>query len=147
VCSVFLKALSSNCIHPEVSALPYPLLSLLGATTSLWQQMEMQQQTYCAIIIWPRRCSKSVWTLCWGTWFSEKHWWRANGWTGWSCWSLPTLVILWFYDSSLKLPSSFGSGMVFENMMVPVELRKGTFRLKCLIFAPRVKHHLDSRVA
>jgi len=37
--------------------------------------------------------------LCWGTWFSENHWWRANGWTWWSCGSFPTLVILWFYDS------------------------------------------------
>ena len=37
--------------------------------------------------------------LCWGTWFSENHWWRANGWTGWSCGSFPTLAILWFYDS------------------------------------------------
>jgi len=27
------------------------------------------------------------------------HWWRANGWTGWSCGSFPTLAILWFYDS------------------------------------------------
>jgi len=36
--------------------------------------------------------------LCWGTWFSENHWWRVNGWTGWSCGSFPTLVILWFYD-------------------------------------------------
>ena len=25
------------------------------------------------------------------------HWWRANGWTGWSCGSFPTLAILWFY--------------------------------------------------
>ena len=43
-------------------------------------------------------CSKSVWMLCWGTWFSGNHWWRANGWTGWSCGSFPTLAILWFYD-------------------------------------------------
>ena len=33
-----------------------------------------------------------------GTWFSENQWWRANGWTGWSCESFPTLAILWFYD-------------------------------------------------
>jgi len=44
-------------------------------------------------------CSKSVWMLCWGTWFSGNHWWRANGWTGWSCGSFSTLAILWFYDS------------------------------------------------
>jgi len=36
--------------------------------------------------------------LCWGTWFSENHWWRAKGWTGWSCGSFPTLAILRFYD-------------------------------------------------
>ena len=30
---------------------------------------------------------------------SGNHWWRANGWTGWSCGSFPTLAILWFYDS------------------------------------------------
>jgi len=46
----------------------------------------------------PWWCSKSVWLLCWGTWFSENHWWWANGWTGWSCGSFPTLAILWFYD-------------------------------------------------
>jgi len=53
-------------------------------------------------------------------------------------------------NPDLTLPSSSGSGMVFENMMVlwkPVELRMGIFKLKCLIFAPRVKHHLDSRAA
>ena len=48
----------------------------------------------------PWWCSKSVWMLCWGTWLSENHWWRANGWTGWSCGSFPTLAILWVYDLS-----------------------------------------------
>jgi len=48
----------------------------------------------------PWWCSKSVWMLCWGTWFSGNHWWRANGWTGWSCGSFPTLAILWFYIAS-----------------------------------------------
>jgi len=38
-----------------------------------------------------------IWMSCWGTWFSGSHWWRANGWTGWSCGSFPTLAILWFY--------------------------------------------------
>ena len=47
------------------------------------------------------RCSRNIWTLCWGTWFSEKYWWWVNGWTGWSCGSFPTLVILWFYDSMI----------------------------------------------
>jgi len=49
----------------------------------------------------PWWCLKSVWMLCWGTWFSGNHWWRANGWTGWSCGSFPTLAILWFYYSML----------------------------------------------
>ena len=48
---------------------------------------------------WSWWCSKSIWMLCWGTWFSENHWWWANGWTGWSCGSFPTLAFLWFYDS------------------------------------------------
>jgi len=48
---------------------------------------------------WAWWCSKSIWMLCWGTWFSENHWWWVNGWTGWSCGSFPTLAILWFYDS------------------------------------------------
>jgi len=51
----------------------------------------------------PWWCSKSVWMLCWGTWFSENHWWRAHGWTGWSCGSFPTLAILWFNDSMTLL--------------------------------------------
>ena len=48
---------------------------------------------------WPWRCSRNVWMLCWGTWFSENHWWWVNGRTGWSCGSFPTFVILWSYDS------------------------------------------------
>jgi len=47
----------------------------------------------------PHRCSRNVWTLCWGTRFSENRWWWVDGWTGWSCGSFPTLVILRFYDS------------------------------------------------
>jgi len=44
-------------------------------------------------------CSKSVWMLCWGTWFSENIGeGQTNGWTGWSCGPFPTLAILWFYD-------------------------------------------------
>jgi len=35
--------------------------------------------------------------FCWGTWYSENHWWRANTWTGWSRGTFPTLAILWFY--------------------------------------------------
>jgi len=50
--------------------------------------------------------------LCWGTWFSDNHWWWVDGWTGWSCGSFPTLVILWFYICLVRrwcllaLPSS-----------------------------------------
>ena len=69
----------------------------LGNTTSLkgWSGTGMG----CPERWWSHRawwCSKSVWMLCWGTWFSENPWWRANGWTGWSCGSFPTLAILWF---------------------------------------------------
>jgi len=53
----------------------------------------------------PWRCSRNVWTLCWGMWFSENYWWWVDGWTGWSCGSFPTLMILWFYDSSPILPA------------------------------------------
>jgi len=49
----------------------------------------------------PWRCSRNGWMLCWGTWLSENHWWWVNGWTGWSCGSFPTLVILWFYSMIL----------------------------------------------
>jgi len=68
----------------------------LGNTSSLkgWSGTGMG----CPERWWSHRlwwCSKSVWMLCWGTWFSENHWWRANGWTGWSCGSFPTLAILW----------------------------------------------------
>jgi len=70
----------------------------LGNTTSLkgWSGTGMG----CSERWWshrPWRCSKNVWMLCWGTWFSENHWWWVNDWTGWSCGSFPTLVILWFY--------------------------------------------------
>jgi len=71
----------------------------LGNNTSLkgWSGTGMG----CPERWWSHRacwCSKSIWMLCWETWFSENHWWRANGWTGWSCGSFPTLAILWFYD-------------------------------------------------
>ena len=47
----------------------------------------------------PWKCSRNVWTLCWGTWFSENYWWWVDGWTRWSCGSFSTLVILWFYEA------------------------------------------------
>ena len=75
----------------------------LGNTTSLkgWSGTGMGcPERWCSHRAW--WCSKSIWMLCWGTWFSGNHWWRANGWTGWSCGSFPTLVILWFYDSNDK---------------------------------------------
>ena len=52
----------------------------------------------------PWWCSKSVWMLCWGMWFSGNHWWRANGWTGWSCGSFPTLAILWLKGTLSRYP-------------------------------------------
>jgi len=71
----------------------------LGNTASLkgWSDTGMG----CPERWWSHRawwCLKSVWMLCWGTWFSENHWWRVNGWTGWSCGSFPTLAVLWFYE-------------------------------------------------
>jgi len=53
----------------------------------------------------PWRCSRNVWTLYWGTWFSESYWSWVDGWTGWSCGSLPNLVTLWCYDSK-QLPAN-----------------------------------------
>ena len=38
-----------------------------------------------------------------GTWFNENYWWWVDGWTGWSCGSFPTLVILWFHDQQKNL--------------------------------------------
>jgi len=75
----------------------------LGNTTSLkgWSGTGMG----CPERWWSHRawwCSKSVWMLYWGAWFSENHWWRANGWTGWSCGSFPTLLILQFYDKGSR---------------------------------------------
>ena len=88
----------------------------LGNTTSLkgWSGTGMG----CPERWWshqPWRCSRNVWTLCWGTWFSENYWWWVNGCTGWSCGSFPTLVILWFYDSFL--------GAVFGNLITSRLLR------------------------
>jgi len=86
----------------------------LGNTTSLkgWSGTGMG----CPERWWshrPWRCSKSVWMLRWGTWFSDNHWWRANGWTGWSCGSFPTLAILWFYEQDLLLPMLESVGIAF----------------------------------
>jgi len=49
----------------------------------------------------PWRCSRNVWTLCRGTWFSENCWWWVDGGMGWSWGAFPTLVILWLFDSWL----------------------------------------------
>jgi len=95
----------------------------LGNTTSLkgWSGTGMG---------WPERwwshrpwwCSKSVWTLCWGTWFSGNHWWRADGWTGWSCRSFPTLAILWFYASFSSCGKCFFSVEKGEqDNLLPIE--------------------------
>jgi len=70
---------------------------MLGNTTSLkgWSGTGMG----CPGRWWshrPWRCSRNVWTLCWGTWFSENYWWWVDGWTGWSCGSFLNLVILCF---------------------------------------------------
>ena len=81
---------------------------MLGNTTSLkgWSGTGMG----CPERWWSHQawwCSKSIWMLCWGTWFSENNWWRVNGWTGWSCGSFSTVVILWFYACVWLLLSHF----------------------------------------
>ena len=91
--SLFMAPMASSCAR-EGSGW------MLGNTPSLkgWSGTGMG----CPGKWWshrPWRCSRNVWTFCWGTWFSENHWWWANGWTGWSCGSFPTLAILWFCDS------------------------------------------------
>jgi len=52
---------------------------------------------------WAWWCSKSIWMLCWGTWFSENHRWRANELLDWMIlWVFSNLsdsMIQWFYDS------------------------------------------------
>ena len=49
-----------------------------------------------------------LYTLCWGTWFSESCWWWVDGWTGWSCLFQPW----WFCDSMILWP---GSGAVWRS--------------------------------
>jgi len=70
----------------------------------------------------PWRCSRSVWMLCWGTWFSENHWWWVNGWTGWSCWFFPTFVILWFYGHSAATPERGGWVHLWPNRLGSLKL-------------------------
>ena len=89
--SLGLEGMASSCAREDSGW-------TLGNSTSLkgWSGTAMG----CPERWWSHRawwCSKSVWMLCWGTWFSENQCWRANGWTGWSCGSFPTLAILWFY--------------------------------------------------
>jgi len=91
---------------------------MLGSTTSLkgWSGTGMG----CPERWWSHRawrCSRNFWTWCWGTWFSENHWWWVNGFTVWSCGSFPTLVILWFYDSKL-------GSKVAEQIIVKKSLTK-----------------------
>ena len=49
----------------------------------------------------PWRHSRTMEMLYWGMWLSGKYWWLMNGLMGWSWGSFPTVVVLWFYDSSL----------------------------------------------
>ena len=79
----------------------------LGNTTSLkgWSGTGMG----CPERWWSHRawrCSKSVWILCWGTWFSENHWWRVNGLNWIILWVFSNLsdsMILWFYDNTVAV--------------------------------------------
>jgi len=52
----------------------------------------------------PWRGSKTVWMWHLGTWFSRPVWgcW-GDSWTQWSYKSFPTLTILWFCDSKIKI--------------------------------------------
>ena len=57
--------------------------------------------------------SKSVWMLCWGTWFGENHWWTENEWLDWMIlWVFSNLVILWFYDGMKS-----GNGVNFWSQL------------------------------
>ena len=66
------------------------------------------------------RRSKSIWMLCWGTWFSENHRWRVNAWTGWSCGSFPPLAILWFYGSVLEMCWFYPLALRIQYMVKPI---------------------------
>lgn len=53
--------------------------------------------------------------------FSENYWRQADGWTGWSSWSFPTLVIPWICDSMI-----YSQGMRSE--------KASTLLYHCLLF-------------
>jgi len=59
-------------------------------------------------------CSKSIWMLCWGTWLSENHWWRASEWLDW--------MILWVFsnlsDSMILWLWSFSTPRPFYDFMI-----------------------------
>jgi len=116
----------------------------LGNTTSLkgWSGTGMG----CPERWWSPRdwwCSKSVWMLCWGTWFSGNHWWRVNGWTGWSCGSFPTLAILWFYDSMTRSVAANCSCSHALALLTAEALMKAVF-LSPKLFSPWSLHFIHA---
>ena len=44
---------------------------------------------WCSHCCW--RCSRNIYTLHWGIWFSGKYGWYVDDWTGWSCRSPSTI--------------------------------------------------------
>ena len=89
------EGMASSCVREDSGW-------MLGNTTSLKGRSGTGMG--CPEGWWSHRawwCSKSVWMLCWGTWFSENHWWRVNEWLDWMIlWVFSNLsdsMILWFY--------------------------------------------------
>ena len=80
-----LKGMASGCTREDSGW-------KLGNTTSLkgWSgtRMGCPERWWSHWAWW---CSKSVWMLCWGTWFSENHWCRVNKWLDW--------MILWVFSN------------------------------------------------
>jgi len=48
--------------------------------------------------MWHGAVRGCILSLHFPSWFNENDWWWVDDWTGWSCGSFPTLVILCFYD-------------------------------------------------
>ena len=86
----------------ELLLLPYLLscLALASVMLYLWYfalNLSLLSLSYFFRkgLVLPTR-GNANYPLCWGTWISENYRWYVDGWTGWSCRSFPTLVILWF---------------------------------------------------
>jgi len=114
---------TSQLCHVAPSPVSEPLHTLFISTDiadAIWQQVWFLQDRVCSKqpfwvptqshIANIRRLGtwkKAIWWLRLGVRWSQSIIWRGevekgeicmNGWTGWSQWSFPTLMILWFYD-------------------------------------------------